>query len=114
MPDQKAPNIRPLQPGEYRKNKDGSYSTEISKTVKNPMINEGMPTNIPSLYVVDGVVKEFQNEDEAVRAAIATGLNYPSFASIPDAVQAARQRTDKGGIADGPLGKPSEKLVGKK
>lgn len=101
MPDK----IRPLNDKEFVQNKDGTRSTERTITVTHPKINSGKPTNIPTLFVVKGQVKEFKNEDRAVDAAINTGVKFPSFKSIPDAVNSAKQRSKQGGASQGPLGK---------
>jgi hypothetical protein len=97
-------DIRPLRPGEFRQNDDGSRSTELSVTVTNPALNQGQPTNIPSLYMENGSLVLFDNDDEVVDAALATGLTFPTFNTIEEAVAAARQRSDAGGIAQGALG----------
>jgi len=75
-----------------RENADGSYSTEVSITVTNPKLNNGKPTNIPSLWKGKEV-----DEDTAVRNALATGKSYKSFNSINEAVSAAKARSEAGG-----------------
>jgi len=75
-----------------RENADGSYSTEVSITVTNPKLNNGKPTNIPSLWKGKEV-----DEDTAVRNALATGKSYKSFNSIKEAVSAAKARSEAGG-----------------
>ena len=75
-----------------RENADGSYSTEVSITVTNPKLNNGKPTNIPSLWKGKEV-----DEDTAVRNALATGKSYKSFNSIKEAVAAAKARSKAGG-----------------
>lgn len=97
--------IRPLKPGEFRQNKDGTRSTELTRTVTHPLINGGKPTNIPSLYVENGKVVQFSTDDKAVDAAMRTGLSFPMFPDIPTAVEAAKFRSDKGGNASGSLGR---------
>lgn len=77
-------------------NPDGSFSTERSITVTEPSINGGMPTNIPT--IVGG--RQLSDED-AIMAASQSGINYPSFASIPAAVSAAQARSDAIGRAAG-------------
>lgn len=77
-----------------RLNADGTYSTEVSITVTDPRLNDGKPTNIPSLWKGKEV-----SEDEAVKNALATGKIYPSFSSIDDAVKAAEARSEDGGAA---------------
>ena len=87
-----------------RQNADGTHSTEVSITVTNPKLNEGRPTNIPSLWGGKEV-----SEDEAVERALATGKPYQSFPSIDEAVAAARQRSAAGGASAPvtPEGKPA-------
>lgn len=75
-----------------RKNADGSYSTEVSITVTNPKLNGGKPTNIPSLWKGKEV-----DENTAVENALATGKKYESFSTIPEAVTAAKERSNAGG-----------------
>lgn len=76
------------------KNADGSYSTELSITVTNPKLNEGKPTNIPSLWKGKVV-----NEETAVANALASGAKYESFSTIPEAVSAAKEKSKGGGAA---------------
>lgn len=75
-----------------RKNSDGSYSTEVSITVTNPKLNNGKPTNIPSLWKGKEV-----DENTAVENALASGNKYESFSTIPEAVKAAKERSRAGG-----------------
>jgi len=75
-----------------RKNADGSYSTEVSITVTNPKLNDGKPTNIPSLWKGKEV-----DENTAVENALATGKKYESFPTIPEAVTAAKEKSNAGG-----------------
>ena len=77
-----------------RANADGSYSTEVSITVTNPRINNGAPTNIPSMWGGQEV-----DEETAVDNALKTGKKYPSFKTINEAVAAAKERSDAGGAA---------------
>lgn len=83
---------RPLAPGEYVKNPDGSWSSEISVTVADPRLNNGQPTNIPSLYIVNGKPYRAKNEDEAADLAIQSGLNWPSHKTMDDAIAASDAR----------------------
>jgi hypothetical protein len=85
-----------------RKNADGSYSTEVSITVTNPKLNGGKPTNIPSLWGGKEV-----DENTAVENALATGKKYESFSTIPEAVKAAKKKSDAGG-AGAPAAEPSK------
>lgn len=74
-------------------NEDGSFSTELSITVTNPRLNGGKPTNIPSIW--DG--RRFDpntQEDAIVEQALKSGQTFPAFASIDEAVSAARGRSE--------------------
>lgn len=71
-------------------NGDGSYSTEESITVTDPRLNGGQPTNIPSIWGGRRTV----SEDEAVSAALQSGQRFSAFGSIPEAVSAAKARSD--------------------
>lgn len=96
----KKPEVTPTVPTDAkthdgfpaRKNADGSYSTEVSITVTNPKLNDGKPTNIPSLWKGKEV-----DENTAVENALATGKKYESFSTIPEAVAAAKERSNAGG-----------------
>lgn len=70
------------------KNPDGSVSTEISVTVTDPRLNDGKPTNIPSLW--GGKVR---SNDEAVGFALKSGKKYDTFDSVESAVGAAQLRS---------------------
>jgi hypothetical protein len=83
-----------------RKNSDGSYSTELSITVTNPKLNNGKPTNIPSLWKGKEV-----DEDTAVENVLASGKKYESFSTIPEAVKAAKERSKAGGAGAVPSNK---------
>lgn len=69
-------------------NPDGSVTTERSITVTDPGLNGGRPTNIPTVW--SGRVV---SDDEAVQDAINSGMTFPSFTSIDEAVRAAEQRS---------------------
>jgi len=69
-------------------NPDGSVSTEISITVQDPRLNEGRPTNIPSLWE-----RKVVDDDTAVERALKSGKRYTSYDTIEEAVRAARQRS---------------------
>ena len=75
-----------------RQNADGTHSTELSITVTHPRMNGGRPTNIPSMW--NG--REL-NDDESVDQALKTGRPYQSFASIDEAVTAAKSKSAAGG-----------------
>jgi hypothetical protein len=89
---EKAP--RPFAPGEYVRNPDGGWSSEISVTVTDPRLNDGKATVLPSLWIVDGKAYRAKDEDEAVGYAIQSGLPFQSFASIEDAEKFAVARED--------------------
>lgn len=73
---------------------EGRGMSEYSVTVTDPRINKGRPTNIPSLW--EGKVL---SEDNAILKALANGGPYPSYKSIPQAIEAAGQKSDAGGAA---------------
>ena len=75
-----------------RQNPDGSHSTEVSITVTNPAINNGAPTNIPSLWKGKEV-----DEKTAIKNAVASGNKYSKFPSIEEAVKSAVARSQSGG-----------------
>lgn len=85
-------NVRPFAPGEYIRNPDNSWSSEISLTVGHPKLNGGKPTNIPSLWLVNGKPYRAKNEDEAAELAVRSGLTWPSFPTFDIADQAATDR----------------------
>src|SRR5260221_8239244 len=82
---------RPFAPGEWIQNHDGSWSSEISVTVTNPAINNGAPTVLPSLWIVNGQAVRVP-EDMAASFAMQSGLNFPAFTDIPSAEQFATSR----------------------
>ena len=90
------PEIRRLRPGEFIQNPDGSRSTERSITVTEQAINQGRPTNIPSIFSIGGESREVPQE-QAVRFAFATGEQFPSFDTMEQAVEAAKARSAAGG-----------------
>jgi hypothetical protein len=95
---------RLLRNHEFIQNADGSKSTEITITITSDEINEGRPTNIPSLWVVENEVKHV-SELEAIRLAKESGLAFPSFETFDKAVDAAIKHSKRGGRKKGPLGK---------
>lgn len=84
-------NARPFAPGEWLKNPDGGWSSEISVTVTDPSINGGKATILPSLWIVDGKPVRVE-EDQAVEYAKQSGLTFNAFDSIEAAEAAANQR----------------------
>lgn len=85
---------RPFAPGEAIKNPDGSWSSEITVTVNDPILNGGKPTVIPSLWLVDGKAVRV-NEDTAARYAAQSGLKFQSFDSMAAAEKFATDRETK-------------------
>jgi hypothetical protein len=80
----------------YR-NPDGSVSTELTITVQHPELNNGLPTNIPSMF--GGKVL---SEEEAVRVILKnkgkdpeTGRALTGFQSLPEAIEDAELRSKK-------------------
>lgn len=73
---------------EIFQNPDGTVSTELSITVTDERLNEGKPTNIPSLW--NGVEL---SEDESILMALKSGKKYESFKSIEAAVAAAEKKS---------------------
>jgi len=73
-------------------NSDGSVSTEISITVTDPQLNDGKPTNIPSLWK-----GRIVSQEEAIKNALASGNTYQSFSTIDAAVKAAKAKSAAGG-----------------
>jgi len=73
---------------------EGRGMSEYSITVTDPRINKGRPTNIPSLW--EG---KLLSEDKAILKALAVGGPYPSYTSIPQAIEAAGQKSESGGAA---------------
>lgn len=82
---------RPLGPGEWIKNKNGSWSNEITSTVEDKNLNGGKPTVVPTLWMVDGKPTTV-SEDEAARLAATSGLKFPSFSTMKDAEKFANAR----------------------
>ena len=70
-------------------NENGPPQTEFSITVTNPRLNNGRPTNIPSIW--GG--KHTLTEDDAVTEALRSGQTFQPFNSIEEAVDAAEKRS---------------------
>lgn len=97
-------------------NPDGSYSTERSITVTDERINEGKPTNIPSMYGGKQVDQETAIEIIMKNGGVdpETGRELPAFDTVEAAVEAAKARSDslpamepwfqatEGGVNSGP------------
>jgi hypothetical protein len=71
------------------RNPDGSFSTRLTATVTADDLNAGKPTNIPTIWQGRKV-----SEKEAIRMAIESGQDFPSFDSIDDAVTAAKNLSE--------------------
>lgn len=84
-------SARPLAPGEYLKNPDGSWSSEMSYTLADPALNKGAPTNVPGMWIVDGRPVHV-SEDQAAALAAKSGLSWPAFGSLDEANAAAAAR----------------------
>ena len=59
---------------------NGKTSTVVTMRVKDPRLNKGKPTLIPSLY--NG--KIYKNEYDAVTQALKTGIKYTSSDSMEE------------------------------
>ena len=82
---------RPLAPGEYVQNPDGSWSSEISATVTDKALNKGRPTIIPTLWLVGGKPVRV-SEDQAVDYAVQSGLQWRSYPTMDQAERASNAR----------------------
>lgn len=67
-------------------NADGSFSTRLTATVTTDALNDGKPTNIPTIWKGKKL-----SEAEAILAAAASGQKWPVFGSINEAVDAAKK-----------------------
>lgn len=106
-----AEEVRTLIPGEFVQNRDGSRSTERTITVTHPLLNNGKPTNIPTIFkqgpkIIELDVNDKGIEDKAVDFALKTRQNFPSFETIDDAVNQAIKRSKEGGAFQGQIGAP--------
>jgi len=84
---------RPLAPGEYVKNPDGSWSSEITVTVQDPVLNGGKPSVVPSLWIINGVPTRV-SEDQAAAYAAKSGLMFPAYGTAEEAESASQKRED--------------------
>jgi hypothetical protein len=73
---------------------DGSYATRITATVTVPELNNGAPTNIPTLWEGRPL-----SERESVLRALASNKKWPSYGSIEDAVAEAKRVSNSLGAA---------------
>lgn len=81
-------SIRPFGQGEYMTNPNGSWSSEMATTVAHPALNGGAPTNIPTLWLIDGKPTRVTDTQAALLAAH-SGLAFPSYPTAQAAQQAA-------------------------
>jgi hypothetical protein len=93
-----------------RANKDGSVSTEVTRTIQFP---DGSWANVPTLWFTDGkVAKDLGAYGDDVVSSFAhiyeqgTGEMFPRFPSVDAAVTAARIRSFQGGALRGLLSSP--------
>lgn len=93
-----------------RNNVDGSYSTEITRTVR---IGDGW-VNVPSLWWNDsGEILDLGAVNDDMLANIATqyesqsGKAFPRFEDLDNAVTVAKERSSGGGATHGALASPS-------
>jgi hypothetical protein len=77
------------------RNDDGIFSTRLTATVKDPALNGGKPTNIPTIW--KGMRLE---EPAAIAAAVESGQQFPAFKSVKEAVTAAKALSDQIGASE--------------
>ena len=90
---------RPLVPGEFITNPDGSYSTEKSITIQLP---DGKWVNVPSIYMTPDGIQDFsERPDVAEQLGLHLidqfGYQFPTFDNVESAEMAARDRSENGG-----------------
>ena len=94
---------RPLQPGEFIQNEDGSRSTEYTSTIK----ADDRWMNIPTIWMTPKGHAERLSSDAATERAFEymrrTGKQFPSYATTEESVEAAKARSAAGGVYQGPL-----------
>lgn len=73
--------VRPFGPGEYVATSDGSWANEMTSTVQFPNGKWGV---VPGLWLVNGTPTHV-DEDQALEYAQQSGLNWPMFATQPEA-----------------------------
>lgn len=104
------PSLRPFDPkrDKPRANADGSYSTEILRTVQTPT---GW-ANVPGLWWGEDGPAELgdYSDDELARLALSyekdSGSTFPRFNTVNEAESAAKNRSAKGGATQGSLAAP--------
>lgn len=104
--------LHPFDPSinKPRPNSDGSYSTEITRTVQLP---DGSWVNVPSLWWGEGnTVRDFgtMSDDQlagfAMRYEQMSGQQFPRYRNLGGAEEAARNRSAAGGGTQGQLSRP--------
>lgn len=94
-------SYRPFRSGERRPNADGTYSTELLRSVQLP---DGTIANVPSLLMgPNGPVDLGHLNDDALGAALfnleRSGVTtFQRFPSFEEAVSAAKSRSKAGGV----------------
>ena len=76
--------------------REGGQSFERTITVTEQGLNAGRPTNIPTIWGGQQL-----SDDQAVTWAIRSGARFPSYGTIDEAVEVARQRSQALGQAAG-------------
>ena len=78
-------------------NTDGSFSTEVSITVTDPSINNGLPTNIPTIFNGKSVSPEKAIELIAKNGGVDpdSGRKLDAFNTIEEAETAAKARSNE-------------------
>jgi peptidoglycan hydrolase-like protein with peptidoglycan-binding domain len=105
-------SLRPFDPSKdtARQNADGSYSTEVTRTVQTP---SGW-ANVPSLWWDQtghfhdlSKMTDDQLADFATQYEQKSGVTFPRFQRLDDAVSAAKVRSADGGASRSMLASPS-------
>jgi hypothetical protein len=87
----------------YLKDTQGNYNTEISSTINDPRLNQGMATNIPMLVQGQIGIPDLQlmkrPTDEQYNIAVQRAIDrqksggmLPSYQSLEEAIKAAEER----------------------
>lgn len=98
--------LRPFMPSERRDNPDGSFSTEVTRTVEMP---DGSWSVVPSLWMGDDGPQDFDAMDDDGIGHLASeyearaGERFPRFGGLEEADAWAMQRSEGGGATDVPL-----------
>lgn len=94
-------HLRPFRPGERRGNSDGTYSTELLRSI---ITSDGRAANVPTLYMgKNGPVEIPQEADDRtmeyiMRLMESQGFQMNKFNTIWDAIGAAKARSAAGGV----------------